>query len=115
MLMCSTRVMTAAMHTDVIAPPFAVLFRLLCCLVGNDPDPCVDNIINWSCPLRSMISIDAMSFSASMVRCGAMRILKCVFCAPGVAHPPLWPHGRRTAFALAPTVAYLAGVLYLFL
>ena len=62
-----------------------------------------------------MIIIDAMSFPASMVRRGALCILKCVICAPGVARPPLWPHGRRTALALAPTVAYLAEVPYLFL
>ena len=108
----STRAMTAAMDIGVIAP--CLWFSLGSCLVGNDLDSCVDNIINWTCPFRSMIIIDVMSFPASMVRCGALCILKCVICAPGVARHPLWPHGRRTALALAPTVVYLAGVLYSF-
>ena len=61
-----------------------------------------------------MTIIDAMSLPA-MGHCGASCILKCGIRAASVFRHPLWPHGLRTALALAPMAAYLAGVLYLFL
>ena len=58
----SPHAMIAAMDIGVSAPCLWFALRFLCRLVGIDLDSCVDNIINWTCPLRFMIITDVMSF-----------------------------------------------------